>query len=90
MLEIKSINHRFPRFELTDEKINMKVSKGTVSGELSLEPGKVTLISNRLIIDSTNFKLDGNGNATFSGTVEAATINSSTITGNKNYSGLRV
>lgn len=68
-------------FKITNDKINLKVSKGDVSSQLSLEPDKVTLKSNRLIVDSTNFKLDGNGNATFSGTVQSAAIKSSTING---------
>lgn len=78
------------QFQLTDQKISAKVSKGDVSSELSLEPGKVTLSSNRLIVDSTNFKLDGNGNAKFSGKLESAggkfvgevDIHSETITDN--------
>lgn len=68
-------------FKVTNDKINLKVSKGEVSSQLSLEPDKVILDSNRLIVNSTNFKLDGNGNATFSGTVKSAAIESSTITG---------
>lgn len=81
------------RFELTDEAIKTKVTKGTVSSEISQEAGKITLSANRLIVNSTNFKLDGNGNATFSGTVESAeiktsTIKSSTITGNYISGGL--
>lgn len=57
--------------------ISLKVNVGDVSSQLSLESGKVTLASNRLIVDSENFKLDGNGNATFSGKVTGATIESS-------------
>lgn len=68
-------------FKVTNDKINLKVSKGEVSSQLSLEPDKVILDSNRLIVNSTNFKLDGSGNATFSGTVKSAAIESSTITG---------
>lgn len=78
------------QFKLTDQKINAKVSKGDVSSELSLEPGKVTISSNRLVVDSTNFKLDGDGNAKFSGKLESAggkfvgevDIHSETITDN--------
>lgn len=57
----------------------MKVSKGTVSSEISLESGQVTISGNRLVVNSTNFKLDASGNATFSGTVKGATITGSHI-----------
>lgn len=54
--------------------INLKVAKGTVSSEISLESGQVTISGNRLVVNSTNFQLDGSGNATFSGNVTGATI----------------
>lgn len=57
------------------EEIAIKVSKGEVSSQLSVESGQVTISGNRLIVDSTNFKLDGNGNAVFSGTITGSTIN---------------
>lgn len=69
------------RFELTDEAIKTKVTRGTISSEISQEAGKITLSANRLIVNSTNFKLDGDGNATFSGNVTGANITGSTITG---------
>lgn len=80
------------RFELTDEAIKTKVTKGTVSSEISQEAGKITLSANRLIVNSTNFKLDGNGNAEFSGKVTGGSINiNNTFTvdssGNTNISG---
>lgn len=58
------------KFEVTDSKIDMKVTKGTVSSEISLESGQVTISGNRLVVNSTNFKLDASGNATFSGNVK--------------------
>lgn len=58
----------------TASAIAAKVSHGDISSELSMEPGTVTLNSNRLIVTSDNFTLTGTGNATFSGTVDAATI----------------
>ena len=44
-------------------QIALKVSKGDVSSQLSVESGQVSISSNRLIIDSTYFKLyaDGTG-----------------------------
>lgn len=73
------------RIDGAENKIASKVSKGTVSSEISQEPDKVTISANRLVVNSTHFKLDGNGNATFSGTVQAATIKSSTLTGGSLY-----
>ena len=67
------------KFEVTDSKIDMKVTKGTVSSEISLESGQVTISGNRLVVNSTNFKLDASGNATFSGNVKGATITGSRI-----------
>ncbi len=59
--------------KILSDEISLRVRKGEVSAEISIEPDKVTLSGNRLIVDSTNFKLDGNGNATFSGQLSAAT-----------------
>ena len=67
------------QFKVTADQILAKVSKGEVTAQLSIEPDKLTLSGNRLIVNSTNFKLDGNGNATFSGDVVAADIYGSTL-----------
>lgn len=48
-------------------KIALKVSKGDVSSQLSVETDQITISSNRLVINSTNFQLDRNGNATIGG-----------------------
>lgn len=60
--------------------ISLKVNKGDVSSQLSVESGQVTIGSNRLIVDSNNFKLDALGNATFSGKVKGATIEGDGLT----------
>lgn len=65
----------------TAESIKTKVSKGSVSSEISQEPDKVSLTENRLIVNSTGFNLDGNGNASLSGTITSSVMNASTITG---------
>lgn len=62
------------RFEQTAQQISLKVSKGDVSSQLSVESDKVTISGNRLIVNSTNFQLDGNGNATFSGDIRGSRI----------------
>ena len=69
------------RITQTADKIETKVSKGSVSSEISQEPDKVTLAANRLIVNSTGFNLDGNGNASLSGTITSSVMNASTITG---------
>lgn len=47
------------------QAITLKVSKGEVSSEISQEAGQITISSNRLVINSTGFKLDANGKAQF-------------------------
>lgn len=69
------------RFEQTAQQISLKVSKGEVSSQLSVESDKVTISGNRLIVNSTNFQLDGDGNATFSGKVQGAQVIGSSISG---------
>jgi len=69
------------RFTQTAEQIALKVSKGQVSSQLSVESDKVTISGNRLIVNSTNFQLDGNGNATFSGDVRGSRIYGSKLIG---------
>lgn len=67
-------NNTNSRFEQTAQQILLKVSKGEVSSQLSVESDKVIIVGNRLIVDSTNFKLDGDGNAIFSGDVRGSSI----------------
>lgn len=84
---VKRLSEAESSIKQTAEKIELKVSKGEISSALSLESDKVTLTSNRLIVDSTNFKLDENGNASFSGniiagaTITGATMNAGSING---------
>ena len=67
------------QLKITSEQIALKVNKGEISSQLSIEPGTVTFNSNRLIINSTNFKLDANGNATFKGIVTGSEISGGSI-----------
>lgn len=62
------------RISINSESISTKVSKGTLSSEISQEAGLISLTSNRLIVDSTNFKLDDRGNAKFSGEIVGGSI----------------
>lgn len=62
---------RYSRIEQNSEKINMKVSVGEVSSEISMEEGKVSIKGNRLEVESDNFKLDKDGNVSVSGAISA-------------------
>lgn len=56
----------------TAGEISSKVSKGDVVSEVNQSPEQITLRSNRLVVESTNFTLDRYGNATFSGILSGA------------------
>ncbi len=62
------------RIGITESQVLLKVSKGEVSSQISVESGQVYIGGNRLIVNSTNFKLDANGNAEFTGTVNGAIV----------------
>ena len=57
--------------EKLNDQIVLKVSKGQVSSEISIESGQVTFNSNRLVVNSTNFKLDEDGNVELAGALKA-------------------
>lgn len=57
--------------EQNAQRIALKVTRGEVSSELSVEDEQITLSGNRLVVDSTNFKLDSEGDATLTGEVHA-------------------
>ena len=67
----------------TAQEISLKVSKGDVSSQLSLETGRITLsTTGRLVISSGNFQLDANGtmtcvNANIKGTINVGYSNDS-------------
>lgn len=70
----------YSTIEQTDSKISSKVSKGDISSLISQEAGKISIRSNRLSIDSTNFKLTEAGVITStSGTIGGFTISASKI-----------
>lgn len=69
------------------EQISLKVSKGDVSSQISVESGKVTISGNRLVVDCTNFKVRDNGSAYFSGDISASNISGGTISGTEIYGG---
>lgn len=63
------------------DSISLKVSKGDISSQLSLESGQIKLATGRLIIDSGNFTIDKNGNVgiTSTGTGLSITIKNGVI-----------
>lgn len=68
-----------------DGLIQLKVSKGDVSNQISVEKDKVYIGGNRLVVDSANFKLDEKGNAKFSGTVTGSKISGSVFSSDVFY-----
>lgn len=50
-------------------KIDLKVSVGDVSSQISVETGKVTIGANRLTIESDNFSLSGSGTVSARGSI---------------------
>jgi len=74
----------------TSDTINAYVTKTGVVGDLNTQMSSyITITANQiafgsdgtLVIDTTNFELDANGNATFKGDVTGATISGGTISG---------
>ena len=64
-----------------ENKISSKVSVGDVCSEINQSSEQITLNSNRLVVNSTNFKLDANGNADYRGNISAGEANFYNITG---------
>lgn len=46
------------------DQIKLKVSKGDVSSQLSIESGQVSISGNRFVLDSTNFSITADGKVT--------------------------
>lgn len=49
---------------LQADQIKLKVSKGDVSSQLSIESGQVSISGNRFVLDSTNFSITADGKVT--------------------------
>ena len=64
-----------------ENKISSKVSVGDVCSEINQSSEQITLNSNRLVVNSTNFKLDANGNADYRGNISASDAKFYNITG---------
>ena len=72
---------------MTEQEIGLKVSKSNIVSDLDDQMSGITIASNRitfgstgsLVINTSNFTLGANGNATFSGTVSGAAITGSTL-----------
>lgn len=73
------------RITQTEEKIDLEVAKGDISSRLSMESGKISISSDRFVLDSTNCKIEADGtltarNGKFTGTIESG---NAVITGGK-------
>lgn len=55
------------RITITANSISSKVSKGDVCSEINQSSEQITLNSNRLVVNSTNFSLDSSGNGKIGG-----------------------
>lgn len=69
-----SVSTAYSQIKQTADQISLKVSKGDVSSQLSVESGQITLASGRLVISAGNFQLNSQGtmtctNANISGTI---------------------
>ena len=83
------------KIEQTVEQISLKVSKGEVSSELSVESGQVSIRGNRLVVDATNFSLTADGtltarNGKFTGTVTGSSISGSSFTSQSAYNSVYI
>lgn len=63
------------------DQISSKVSVGDVCSEINQSSEQITLNSNRLVVNSTNFSLDANGNADYRGNISASDAKFYNITG---------
>ena len=55
------------RISITENGISQKVSKGDVCSEINQSSEQITLNSNRLVVNSSNFSLDRSGNGKIGG-----------------------
>lgn len=73
--KIENLNRRTDKLKIevtaTSEGLKSKVSKGDVSSEISQELDEIRITGNRLVVDSTNFNLNSNGNVALSGDITA-------------------
>ena len=81
LAKLNSDNGRLKiRLSKTEEGLNLKVSKGDVSSQLSLETEQITLTGNRVVIDSDKWKVNADGKQTCTD----LTINGGAVTINNN------
>lgn len=60
--------------KVNSDNIGLKVSAGEVVNAINVSSEEIRLSGNRLVVNSTNFKLDEYGNAEFSGTISGGSI----------------
>lgn len=71
-IELKSYSDDVSaKLSVTSKEIDLLVSKGDVTSEVNLSSEGIHFSSGQLIVNSDNFILDGNGNLTMKGTINA-------------------
>lgn len=60
-------NDTSSRFTQMSDSMSQKVSRGDICSEINQSPDQITLGSNRLVINSSNFNLDASGNGKIGG-----------------------
>lgn len=74
---------RYSAIEQSVDQITLEVGEkmdsdmGNRSSNISIDSGKIAFNSNSLVVNSSKFQLDENGNANFSGTLKGATYEDS-------------
>lgn len=68
---------KISKIQQNADAISLKVNKGEVSSEISVESGSVSIKGNRLTVESDNFSLDGSGEVAVTGSIKTSGSSSS-------------
>lgn len=68
---------KISKIQQNADAISLKVNKGEVSSEISVESGNVSIKGNRLTVESDNFSLDGSGEVAVTGSIKTSGSSSS-------------
>ena len=68
---------KISKIQQNADAILLKVNKGEVSSEISVESGNVSIKGNRLTVESDNFSLDGSGEVAVTGSIKTSGSSSS-------------
>lgn len=76
-LLVTSLEDAVSSISVLENQIELKVSKGNVSSQISMESGQITISSNRFVLNSTNCTIESDGTITGSN----ANFTGGTVTG---------